>query len=306
VVEKPEAQKDHKLRSLLLALGYNEAVSLSFISHEDAEQFSAVPVIEIANPLSEEASVMRTSMVPGILNMLAYNLNRGNDNARLFEVASVFEAIGTKAAEAKRICFGSTGSAVPASVHQSARPLSFYDIKGDVETLLREFESTLLYYDAHTPDYYHPGRSARAVMDGATVAHFGQLHPEVAEKRKLRQPVFIAEFYLDRLYKHPLRRVRYQAPSRFPAVERDFSFLFSDSVGFEKISQAISALGLTQLRSLTPAEIFRGGKVPAGKYSILIRATFQSLERTLREDEVAQWAAQIASALESVGGTQRI
>ena len=237
VVERPEALKDHKLRALLLALGYNEAVSLSFISHQDAEEFSAVPIIEIANPLSEEASVMRTSMVPGMLNMLAYNLNRGNDNVRLFEAASVFEATGTKASEAKRICFGATGSAVAASSQQPARPLSFYDLKGDVEILLREFESASLYYDAHTADYYHPGRSARAVMDGATVAQFGQLHPEASEKRKLRQPVFIAEFYLDRLYKHALRQIRYHAPSRFPAVERDFRSSFLTRSGSARSSK---------------------------------------------------------------------
>ena len=142
-------------------------------------------------------------------------------------------------------------------------------------------------------------------MDGATVAQFGQLHPEASEKRKLRQPVFIAEFYLDRLYKHALRQIRYQAPSRFPAVERDFSFLFPDEIGFGKIEHAIKTLGLSALRSLVPAEIFRGGKIPAAQYSLLLRAEFQSSERTLREDEVAQWTAEIASALKRVGGSQR-
>src|SRR5262249_15459317 len=92
VIDTPEATKDGKLRRSMLALGYNEAVSLSFISHDDAEQFSAVPVIELENPLSEEASVMRTSLVPGILNMLAYNLNRGTADVRLFEMGATFQA----------------------------------------------------------------------------------------------------------------------------------------------------------------------------------------------------------------------
>src|SRR5437899_4076050 len=83
VIERPDAEKDAKLRSFLLGLGYNEAVSLTFISHEDAEAFSDSPVVELANPIREEASIMRTSMVPGMLNMLAYNLNRGVDNVRL-------------------------------------------------------------------------------------------------------------------------------------------------------------------------------------------------------------------------------
>jgi len=305
VKEKPESKKDEKLRSFLLALGYNEAVSLSFISHEDAEQFSSVPVIELENPLSEEASVMRTSLVPGMLNMLAYNLNRGNSNVRLFEAAGIFEAAGAKTSELKRIAFGATGSAETGSVHQAARPLSFFDVKGDVENLLREFQFSSLNVDARTADYYHPGRSARAVMDGVTVAQFGQMHPEVAEKRKLRQDVFIAEIYLDRLYKHALRQVRYEAPSRYPTVERDFSFLIPSAIAFEMIDQKVTALSLGQLKSLVPVEIFRGGKVPSGKYSLLLRASFQSSERTLREDEVAQWSAQIVAALESLGGSQR-
>jgi phenylalanyl-tRNA synthetase beta chain len=305
VAEKPESKKGEKLRSLLLALGYNEAVTLSFISHEDAEQFSAVPVIELENPLSEEASVMRTSMVPGMLNMLAYNLNRGASNVRLFESASVFEAVGVKTLELKRIAFGATGNTEPASLHQSARTLSFFDVKGDVENLLREFQCTSLCYDALAADYYHPGRSARAVMDGVSVAQFGQLHPDIADIRKLRQDVFIAEIFLDRLYKHALRQVRYQAPSRYPTVERDFSFLIPAEVDFEKIDRAVIALRLGQLKTLTPVEIFRGGKIPSGKYSLLIRASFQFSQRTLREDEVAQWSVQIVAAVESLGGSQR-
>jgi phenylalanyl-tRNA synthetase beta chain len=305
VVELPHAEKDQKLRSSLLALGYNEAVSLSFISHEEAKQFSPMPPIELANPLSEESSVMRTTMVPGMLNMLAYNLNRGSDDVRLFETGNVFEASGAKSAELKRIAVGATGSAVAPSVNQPARPLSFFDLKGDIEELLHSFRHEALYYDANAAEYYHPGRSARAVMDGATVAQFGQIHPDVASAHKLRQDVFVAELFLDRLYARGLREVRYQALPRYPAVERDFSFIFADAAGFEKIHQAVAALGLGELREFVPVEIFRGGAIPAGNYSLLLRATFQSGERTLREDEVAQWSGKIIKALETLGGTLR-
>jgi phenylalanyl-tRNA synthetase beta chain len=312
VIEQPEAEKDHKLRTSALALGYNEAISLTFISHQEAEQFSALPVIELANPLSDEASVMRTSMVPGMLNMVAYNLNRGSDNVRLFEAGNVFQASGTTAEQLKRLCLGATGNAEPPSVrlhqetrHEEARPLSFFDVKGDVENLLHPFQRKALHFDAETADYYHPGRSARAVMDGVPVAQFGQVHPNIAAARKLRQDVFIAELYLDQLYRHDLRLVRYEPLPRYPAVERDFSFVFADSIGFDKVSQAVTELGLSQLRSFVPVEIFRGGAIPAGKYSLLLRARFQSRERTLREDEVAQWSQQIVRALEGLGGTLR-
>src|SRR5450759_2776871 len=252
---------------------------------------------------------MRTSMVPGMLNMLAYNLNRGRDNVRLFEGGNVFEASGAKALEMKRISIGATGSVDDVvrglAPGATARPFSFFDLKGDIETLLAPFSHWKLYYATQTADYYHPGRSARAVMDGATVAQFGQIHPDVATARKLRQDVFVAEIYLDRLYQHDLRQVRYEALPRFPAVERDFSFVFNDGVEFEKIHQSVTGLGVAELRSFVPVEIFRGEKVGAGKYSILMRAKLQSSERTLRDDEVAQWARQIAKALEGLGGVQR-
>ncbi len=304
VKDSPDAAKDAKLRTSLLALGYNETISLTFISHEDAEQFSDVPVLELENPLSEEASVMRTSMVPGMLNMLAYNLNRGSDNVRLFETGNVFQAAGDQALQTKRISIGATG-AVTSEVLQKARPLSFFDLKGDVENLLTSFEFKSIAYDAETADYFHPGRSARAVMDGITVAQFGQLHPDITSARKLRQDVFVGEIYLDQLYKHGLREVRYEPLPKYPAVERDFSFVFADTVLFEQIQQAITSLHLKELRSFVPVEIFRGGSVPAGKYSLLLRAKFQSNERTLREEEVAKWAANITKALQALGGTQR-
>jgi phenylalanyl-tRNA synthetase beta chain len=309
VRDLPDARKDARLRSSLLALGYDEAISLTFISKEDARRFSKAAELDLANPLSDEASVMRTSLVPGMLNMLAYNLNRGSENVRLFESGNAFEAAGEKALERKQIVLGATGSVDAGVVRGLAgaetRPLSFFDLKGDVEDLLAQFGYWELGFDAQTPDYFHPGRSARAVMDGAMVAQFGQIHPDVTAARKLKQDVFIAEIYLDRLYQHDLRAVRYEALPRFPAVERDFSFAFADAVEFEKIRQSVMGLGISELRGFVPVEIFRGDKVGVGKYSILIRAKFQSGERTLRDDEVAAWAGQITKELEALGGVQR-
>jgi phenylalanyl-tRNA synthetase beta chain len=305
VVELPDAEKEKKLRTSLLALGYDEAISLTFISHQDAETFSSVPVIELANPLSEEASVMRTSMVPGMLNMVAYNLNRGSNNVRLFEAGNVFEAAGDKTAEFKRICMGATGSALNSSVHQAARAVSFFDLKGDLETLLAGFQHVGLEYKTDAAEYYYPGRSACAVIDGEVVAQFGQIHPEIAAQRKIKQDIFVAELYLDRLYKRGLRVVRYEALPRYPAVERDFSLIFDDSVEFAKMEKAVAGLGLRELRSFIPVEIFRGGSIPAGKYSLLLRATFQSRERTLREDEVARWSGEIIRTLKGLGGMLR-
>ncbi|MGH9571695.1 MAG: phenylalanine--tRNA ligase subunit beta, partial [Candidatus Angelobacter sp.] len=179
------------------------------------------------------------------------------------------------------------------------------DLKGDLETLLASFELPDLHLDTQAVGNYHPGRSARVTVEGKAIAEFGQVHPDLAGARKLKQELYVAEIYLDRLFALPLRTIRYEALSKYPAVGRDFSFLFADTVTFAQIQTTVDALTITELRSFISAEIFRGGSVPQGKYSVLLRAEFQSAERTLRDDEVAHWSAQIIKALESAGGSIR-
>ena len=305
VIALPNEQKDARLRETMLALGYDEAISITFISAEEAKTFGGGEPLGIANPLSEEAGYLRTSLLPGLLNMIGYNLNRGNQTVRLFEAGEVFERLGDRHDERRRMAFAATGDAFVKSVHAVGQPYSFFHMKGDIEELLAAFQHRTLYFDALTPEYFHPGRSARAVMDGETVARFGQLHPDLAAARKFRQEVYIAEVLLERLYRHDLREPRYQPISKFPTVERDFSFVFDDFVTFEQIRAAIEDLELQELREFVPAEIYRGDKVGAGKYSVLLHGEFQSQERTLRDDEVAQWSAQMVKALESLGGVLR-
>jgi phenylalanyl-tRNA synthetase beta chain len=323
VVELPHAAMDATLRKRALALGYNEALSLTFISHADAEKFSLsstnAKVLELENPLSEEASVMRTSLAPGMLDMLAWNLNRDVAEARLFEIGSVYELSdgpqGETRVEPRRACLGATAAAVRASLpaggaldvskgEHAAAAEAFRGFKGDVENLLAAFAGEVT-YDRETAEYFHPGRSARARVSGAVVAQFGQIHPEVAAARKLRQDVFLAEFDLEQLYKHGLRPVKFAALGKYPAVERDFSLVFADDVSYEEMIKAVANLSVAELREFRPVEIFRGGSIAVGKYSVLLRVRFQSAERTLREDEVAQWSGKIVAALTGLGGVQR-
>ncbi len=305
MITLPQEEKTARLRSTLLALGYHEAISLTFVSEADAQAFTRAKPVRLANPLSDEQAFLRTSLAPGMLDMLAWNLNRGVTSARLFEAGHVFEMAGDGSAEHAQLCIGATGDADAPSVHQPARPYGFFDLKGDVEELLAKFQCGTVYFDAHTPGHYHPGRSARVVLEGATVGHVGELHPDVAAARKLRQPVYLAELQLERLFAHPLRQPRFAPIPRFPAVARDFSFLFPNAVAFERINAQVAALKIAELRRFEPVEVFRGGSVPAGQYSILLRATFQSPEHTLRDDEVAAWSQQIVAALQSAGGVLR-
>ena len=173
-----------------------------------------------------------------------------------------------------------------------------------MENLLADFAGQVS-FDREASEYYHPGRSARVRIGGMTVGQFGQVHPDLAAGRKLRQEVFIAEFDLEELYKIGLRTIKFAPLGRYPAVERDFSFVFADGISFQQIEETVRATGIAELRDFTPAEIFRGGSIPAGKYSILLRVKFQSTERTLREDELAQWSGKIVAALTGLGGVQR-
>ncbi len=316
VVELPHAALDATLRARALALGYNEAVSLTFISHADAERFSSAKVLELENPLSEEASVMRTSMAPGMLDMLAWNLNRDSENVRLFEMGHVYEMSGGERVEPARACLGATLAAVKSSLpvggaldvskgEQAAAAEAFRSFKGDVENLLAPYAGSELSFDRETAEYFHPGRSARARLDGAVVAQFGQVAESVKTERKLRQDVFLAEIDLKRLHEIGLRTVRFTPLGKYPAVERDFSFVFEDDVEFEAMRRAVMGLRLSALRSFVPVEIFRGGSIAAGKYSILLRVRLQSDEGTLRDEQVAQWSAQIVAALQGLGGAQR-
>ncbi|HEU5399728.1 MAG TPA: phenylalanine--tRNA ligase subunit beta, partial [Terriglobales bacterium] len=305
VVELPNARKQARLRQTLLALGYNETLSSTFIPIDEGKQFGAPNAVRLENPLSEEAAYMRTSLLPGLVDQVGYNLNRGNTDVRLFEHGHIFESSGDKVDERPSVAFVATGTAEPFSVEKKARAYSFFDIKGDIENLVGQFDAKDVYFDAHTTPWLHPGRSARVVVDGTTVARFGQLHPELAASRKLKQEVYVGEVLLDRLYQRGLREPHHKPIPRFPAVQRDFSFVFADAVVFERMHSTVDALGIAELQSFTPAEVFRGGKLAPGTYSVLLRAEFQAPDRTLTDDEVAAWSQRMIESLTKLGGTLR-
>jgi phenylalanyl-tRNA synthetase beta chain len=305
VVKLAGEDKDTKVRRTLLALGYDEALSWTFIGEEDARTFSSGSPLPLENPISDEAAVMRPSLLPGMLQMLAWNLNRGNDEVHLFEMGHVFAKFGERADERARLSLGATGKAEPAYWDRAARPYTFFEMKGSVEQVLNAFAFRALYFDPHAGELFHPGRSARVVVDGTTIARFGQLHPDLAAARKLRQDVYVGEIDLDRLYQHALREPHYTPIPRFPAVGRDFSFLLDDAITWERIRQVVDALHIPALCSFVPVEVFRGGAVEQGKYSVLLRAEFQSAERTLTDQEVTVWAQQIIAALQALGGILR-
>ena len=303
----PHGEAEGVMREAARALGYSETISFSLIAPREAQQFSGQRPVRLANPLSEEASVLRTSSVPGALNAVEWNLNRGQRRVRLFEIGKTYEEIDGSYQEPPVLCLAASGQAAEPSVHAPGRDLGFYDLKGDVETLLERFEHRRLSFDsAAGVDYYHPGRAAQAIMDGEAVARFGEIHPQIAATRKWRQPVLVAEMFLDRLWRRPLRRPRYEVLPRVPAVDRDFSLLIPDGVTSDQVAQAARRLAIPELAEVRPVEIFRGSLVPEGRYSLLLRLVFQRIEQTLSDAEVNRWSQAIAAALEQdLGATLR-
>ena len=316
IVALPTAEKESTLRRTLLALGWNEAVSNTFCSITDAATFAPQPSsgVVIGNPLSEEAGMLRPSLLPGMLTMIAGNLNRDVENIALFELGTTFSGGADRVEERPALAFGATGRSGDRNAFQTAQPVDFYFVKGAVEELLARFSAKSRYIDAFPldsgllPQWLHPGRAARAVVDGVTVGYFGQLHPTEAQRRKLKQPVLVGELYLDRLYRQSLRQPAARELSRFQAVRRDFSFIFPDRMQWAEIANALDGVAIAEIVSFEPREVLRdstGQRIPPGLYSLLIGVVFQSETGTLREEDLHSYSSAVLAALESKGGQLR-
>jgi phenylalanyl-tRNA synthetase beta chain len=271
--------------------------------------------VPMENPLSEEASFLRPSLIPGMLNMLAHNLNRDVKDVRLFEQGQIFtatvfadSAIIDAVHESPQLSLGLTGNPATTDRYTAQAPL-FFELKGAIESVLSLFTPpggpAALTFTAEAPAWLEPGRSATALINNQPIAHLGELAASELQKRKLRQPIYLAQLDLARLYELPLKKVTAHDLSRFQAVERDFSFVFPDATEWHTIASAIHALAIPELQSLKPIEVWRDTKKFPGVYSLLLRTVFQSHDRTLRDDELTQWSTQIIETLTSLGGTLR-
>jgi phenylalanyl-tRNA synthetase beta chain len=267
--------------------------------------------VPLGNPLSEEAGVMRPSLVPGMLTMIAGNLNRDVSDVRLFELGTVFSGLTEKVEERPSLAFGAAGIAPEQGALHAARAIEFHDLKGVVEQLVARFEAHSVYFDRFpaeaglTPAWLHPYRSARVAVEGETVGWFGQLHPREATARKVRDTIFVGEIYLDRLYKLPLRRPAAREISRFQPVRRDFSLILDESIPWERIDQAISGLNIPELVEWRAREVFRDKKLGSHEYSLLLGVTFQAPDRTLREEELQDFQARVVEAVAEAGARLR-
>ena len=309
----PWAASEAAVRGALLGAGLHEAISSTFCSAAEAALTAPQPglIVSLGNPLSEEAGVLRPSLVPGMLGMVAGNLHRDVSDVRLFELGTVFSGTSERVEERPALAFGAVGSWPEESSLHAGRRFDFHDAKGVVEQVLERFQARAIYLDRFpaeaglTPAWLHPYRAARAAADGLTVGWFGQLHPREAEARKLRDEVLIGELYLDRLYKLTLRKPVAGEISRFQPVRRDFSLVLDRSVAWETIDRALAALQIPELKEWRVREVFRDARLGEREYSLLLGATFQAADRTLREEELQEFHARVVEAVSKAGARLR-
>ena len=309
----PWAESEAAVRRTLLAAGFHEAIGSTFCSAAEGALTAPQPglLIPLGNPLSEEAGVLRPSLVPGMLAMIAGNLNRDVSDVRLFELGTVFSGTTEKVEERPAVAFGAAGTVPQQGALHAARRIDFYDVKGAVEQVLAHFQSRTVYFDRFAPEagltpvWLHPYRSARVAVEGETVGWIGQLHPREAAARKLREPVLVGELYLDRLYKLGMRKPIGKEISRFQPVRRDFSLILDESIAWERIDQALAALEIPELVDWRVREVFRDARLGAREYSLLMGATFQAADRTLREEELQGFQAQVVEAVGKTGARLR-
>ena len=300
----PHAEAIDLLRQRLTALGYQEIVAIPIVDPERDAAFrvDGVAAAVIANPLSEEESILRTTGVTSMIGAIEWNLNHGQKNLRLCEFGRTYEFRAGKPVETPVVTLGATGLVRQQSIHDAAREFGFADLKGDLDQTFDLAGGAN--WTLGGPAWLAAENVAQfslAPDHGQLIGVSGQLSRNLAQRFKLRQDVFLAEIRLGPLIEAigaARAALRYEPLPRFPAVERDFSLTLDESITFAQVADEIRSLRIPELRRIEPADLFRGGQIPTGKYSLLVRVTFQSAESTFTEAQLTGFSARIIVSLE--------
>jgi phenylalanyl-tRNA synthetase beta chain len=306
----PHNESETRVRERLIGLGYHEILTIPHVAEERDALFRPrnVQPARLANPLSEEAGVLKSTGLVTMAAAIEWNLNHGQRNVRLFEIGTHYRLNGSQSVETRVLTVAATGEAREKNLYDSARAYSFADLKGDLEAI-GELAGGITWTTGTTSgdDWCHAARHGGIALGGIGIGHAAQLARRVADRFKLRQDVFLAELQLEPVYAAIAtgkEERRYEPLPRFPAVERDFSLLLADGTHFADVASAIRSLSIPELVSIEPTDLFRGKNVPAGKYSLLVRVTFQSREGTLTDAQTADFSTRIVGVLEKKLGAQ--
>jgi phenylalanyl-tRNA synthetase beta chain len=301
----PHAAAVDRLRERVIGLGYREIVEIPIVDAARDAIFrpEALATAAIGNPLAENASMMRSTGIVSMIGAIEWNLNHGQRNLRLFEIGKSYELRDGEPVETPVLTLGVTGLAQEKTIYQAPREASFADLKGDVDSVGELAGGVAWQRGARA--WLAAGRAAEVSFGaggGKTAGLAGQLARRVTDQLKLRQDVFVAEVALEPLLaaiEAADAARRFVPLPRFPAIERDFSLVVADGVTFAQVQQTIRSLAIAEVERIEAADLFRGGQIPAGKFSLMIRVIFQSAQATLTDARIAEHSARIVSALET-------
>lgn len=285
------------LKNLLVGCGFNEIITYSFVSPKEYELFDLDinseehNAIRLLNPLGEDLSVMRTSLLPSIVRIVCQNQKRKNYNGKLFEVAKVYntskQPLTELPVEKQRLSLAIFGE-----------DEDFFTLKGHIENILDAFCYGLeVKFVPCELRCMHPTRSANIMVNGIKVGYMGQVNPELCSKLDADKPIYASEIYYDQIEKLFNDKIVFNAISKFPQVERDLAILIDEKVSYEQIVNCIKKSAGNYLASIKLFDIYQGNQVEKGKKSMAFNLVFISNERTLNVEEIDESIQEILKTL---------
>ena len=297
VSDRPSAHQrmQRVVRDILVAHGMNEIINFSFTAPDAADKLLLATgdprrtAIRLANPLIEEQSVMRTSLLPGLLETMARNVNFRSLDLKLFEMRRIYLPTGPGEMPHEPICIAGafTGSREREGWSHARGAVDFYDAKGVMENLIELLNIGGVKWVADSPEtYYHPGKSCSIVAGRERIGSVGEIHPTVQESFGLERPVYCFELDFEKIVSLVRQKRTVTAPSRFPDSTRDIAMLAPDDLPAEKIIECVRNVKAQEIEQVEIFDLYRGAGIPEGFRSIAVRVRYRSYERTLTDEEI--------------------
>ncbi len=287
-----------RLRAQLAARGYREAICYSFVARELLQHWSlADTAVALANPLSADLGVMRTALLPGLVEALKHNLNRQQERVRLFETGLVFTQVDGELSQVSHLAAAACGRATPESWASDKRELDFFDVKADIETALAlaGHRDDVGFRPLVAP-HLHPGRSAEILLGDKAIGVVGGLHPRLLKALDLDRDVYVFEVDLAVASAGSVPRAR--ALSRFPSLRRDLAIVVPAQVGYVAIESCVRAALGEQLAEVLVFDQYLGANLGSDVKSLAMGLILQDDSRTLTDEDADKCMARALAALE--------
>ena len=284
------------IRKTFQSMGYNEVITYSFIDQSLAELVGEKKkqLIFVENPISQNMNVMRASLLPGLLDTLSYNINQGSESLKIFEIGSVFNKRDSNKINEREVVGGLiTGIEGKDNWSGSNKELDFFDLKGNLETVLPEL-SKFSFKKEQVP-FLHPGKTAALYKGQKKVGYLGTVNPKLLDKLDIKGEVNFFEFSVDDI--SGKKNIKFKKFSRFPLAQRDLSFVVDEEITSSSITDAILSKAGSNLKEINLFDIYMGKGIAKGKKSLTYSLNWQAVNRTLTDDEVDKIIGRIVSFL---------